>query len=231
MFVLLNLSGVSWAVSMEPQSASFEFKNTSVSGALQKISRDTGISIYAPFDQLNGKVTKSYTAANIEKIIKDMMRNQDHAIVWQYQNQKIVSIDIQLAPGKGSQHMSGGKGLNSADSRKNEQNVSRNTQKNKGLTYTGSSAGKRKNYAMGDSVPNPKESNIEQPENNRSGQSGAIENNQTHGNNGNSANSSDSESQLTQGNNQKGTGAAPPSAPSAKELPPGLEAPPAPPGM
>lgn len=76
---------------------SFEFNQCSVSEALHQISQGAGVKISAPFDELqNKKVKKAYKNIKIENIIADMLREQNYAIVWKYQNDRLVHVEIRL---------------------------------------------------------------------------------------------------------------------------------------
>ncbi|MEA3432554.1 MAG: hypothetical protein U9R01_07805, partial [candidate division WOR-3 bacterium] len=66
---------------MEHDTWTFDFKNCSVSDALIRIVETTGIDIFTD-KPINRKVCKSYDAGTIDKILKDLFRRENHAMVW-----------------------------------------------------------------------------------------------------------------------------------------------------
>jgi hypothetical protein len=77
-------------------SGDFVFENITEAEALRIIGRDTGIVINAPFDLLQNKVWKTYAGDPIPEIVTDLLRRRNHAIVWHYDDQRLVAIDIRI---------------------------------------------------------------------------------------------------------------------------------------
>jgi len=83
---------------------SFEFKECPVSDALLQIGQGAGIKISAPLDALHDKkINRSFKNSKIETIITDMFQGLNYAIVWNYQNDQLVHIQIQLVDSNGLQ--------------------------------------------------------------------------------------------------------------------------------
>ena len=78
------------------RSVTYDFDDITIAQALMTISQDTGIEIKAPFDALQNKVRKNYTQADVDKIVTDLLRRQNYAIIWHYDDQQLVTIDIRI---------------------------------------------------------------------------------------------------------------------------------------
>ena len=77
---------------------SFEFKDCKASDAISEISKKSGVKINAPLDTFENKAfNKSYVDFSIDQIIQDIFRGDDYAIIWNYKNSQLVSIEIRLA--------------------------------------------------------------------------------------------------------------------------------------
>jgi len=63
---------------------SFEFQNCTVTEALKKISDTADIEIITNYSDAEVKLNKSYDSKNIEKIINDLFKKENCAIVWLY---------------------------------------------------------------------------------------------------------------------------------------------------
>ena len=84
---------------------SFEFKGCLLTNALEQIGRDAGINILVPLDVLEGqKINRSYKNLEIETIITNMFHGKNYAIVWNYQKEHLVYVQIQLVESNGSNH-------------------------------------------------------------------------------------------------------------------------------
>jgi hypothetical protein len=80
---------------------SLQFKSVSISEALKQIAETTGIKIVTPKQLGNQVITKSYKNQTIERILKDMFRDMNFALVWSYGEKGIDSVKI-VALEKGS---------------------------------------------------------------------------------------------------------------------------------
>lgn len=86
---------------MEHNTWSFNFKDCSVSDALNRIAEITGIDIFTD-KPINKKLCKFYDAGTIDQILKDIFRKDNHAIVWYYSEQALDSIGIWVFEGGSS---------------------------------------------------------------------------------------------------------------------------------
>jgi type II secretory pathway component GspD/PulD (secretin) len=85
----------------ENTSYSLQFKSVSISDALKQIAETTGIKIITPKQLGDQVITKSYKNQTIERILKDMFRDMNFALVWSYGEKGIDSVKI-VALEKGS---------------------------------------------------------------------------------------------------------------------------------
>jgi len=72
---------------------SIDFNNISISEALNKLSQTTGFKIHIT-KPLDIKIKKSYKDKTIEQILKDVLRNINHTLVWSYNQKDVDSIGI-----------------------------------------------------------------------------------------------------------------------------------------
>lgn len=222
---LLPAPAYLWAIATAvPQSRSFEFHNESVSEALQEISKDFDIAIYAPFDKLNGKMTKSYKDASFETIIRDMMRWFNHAVVWYYKNQKIVAIEIQLAKGKEMGYVSNKHYGSMSGAARGFNGSGRETQTVDKSVHAFSNQARRNAYAGNQGGSRRIETADRLPEDNKAERAGRLGN---RGSYRNPPKTPANQSRLKPKQNQSESSPPPPE----RELPERLELPPSPPGM
>jgi hypothetical protein len=73
---------------------SLQFRSVSISEALKQIAQTTGIKIATPTQLGNQVITRSYENQTIERILKDMFRDTNFALVWSYGEKGIDSVKI-----------------------------------------------------------------------------------------------------------------------------------------
>jgi type II secretory pathway component GspD/PulD (secretin) len=73
---------------------SLQFKRVSISEALKQIAQTTGIKIVTPKQLGNQVITRSYKNQTIQRILKDMFRDMNFALVWSYGEKGIDSVKI-----------------------------------------------------------------------------------------------------------------------------------------
>jgi hypothetical protein len=73
---------------------SLQFNNVSISEALKQVAQSTGIKIVTPKQLGNQVITRSYKNQTIERILKDMFRDMNFALVWSYGEKGIDSVKI-----------------------------------------------------------------------------------------------------------------------------------------
>jgi hypothetical protein len=73
---------------------SFEFNNCTILDALKKISDRANIAIVTNYSDAEAKLNKSYNSKAIEKIIADLFKKENCAIVWQYDKEKLNGVKI-----------------------------------------------------------------------------------------------------------------------------------------
>ena len=73
---------------------SLQFRSVSISEALKQIAQATGIKIVTPMELGNQVITRSYENQTIERILKDMFRDMNIALVWSYGEKGIESVKI-----------------------------------------------------------------------------------------------------------------------------------------
>lgn len=87
------------------QSGSYAFDSVTIGEALREISRDTGITIKAPFDALGKIIEKNYENVAVDEVVTDLLRQQNYAIIWHYRDQKLVTIDIRIGDQENESNM------------------------------------------------------------------------------------------------------------------------------
>jgi len=97
-FVCFVVNAV-FALQMEDETWSFDFKNCSISDALNQISVATGISIYTNGQRKITRFSKSYNGQTIDLILRDLFRKQSCAMVWSYGESGLVAIGIWVFEG------------------------------------------------------------------------------------------------------------------------------------
>jgi hypothetical protein len=73
---------------------SLQFRSVEISEALKQIAQTTGIKIATPMQLGNQVITRSYENQTIERILKDMFRDMNIALVWSYGEKGIDSVKI-----------------------------------------------------------------------------------------------------------------------------------------
>lgn len=73
---------------------SFHFENCSISQALREISNKSGIKIILKSDINKTILSKSYTNRKLDKIITDLLRGENCAVVWNYNGGNLASIGL-----------------------------------------------------------------------------------------------------------------------------------------
>ena len=77
---------------------SFRFDGIPISEALNEVARTTGIKIAIPKELGTQLITKFYRRQTIASILKDMLRENNYAVVWSYGQKGIDSIIIKEFP-------------------------------------------------------------------------------------------------------------------------------------
>ncbi|UCF85971.1 MAG: hypothetical protein JSV50_10165 [Desulfobacteraceae bacterium] len=75
---------------------SIDFDNVSISDALSQLSQVTGIKILTKSPLENKIITRSYENKTVNQIIKDILRNVNHALIWEYSVRGVDSISISV---------------------------------------------------------------------------------------------------------------------------------------
>ena len=73
---------------------SFKFNNCTILDALKKISDRANIAIVTNYSDAEAKLNKTYNSKAIEKIIADLFKKENCAIVWQYDKEKLNGVKI-----------------------------------------------------------------------------------------------------------------------------------------
>lgn len=73
---------------------SLQFNSVSISDALKQIAQSTGIKIVTPKQLGNQVITRSYKNQTVERILRDMFRDMNFALVWSYGEKGIDSVKI-----------------------------------------------------------------------------------------------------------------------------------------
>jgi hypothetical protein len=73
---------------------SLQFNSVSISDALKQIALITGIKVVTPKQLGNQVITRSYKNQTIERILKDIFRDMNLALVWSYGDKGIESVKI-----------------------------------------------------------------------------------------------------------------------------------------
>lgn len=162
-------------------------------------------------------------------MINDMMRRQDHAIVWYYRDHKIVALEIRIAEGKGTRYTSSHPTGNAAPARGRLRDSGRDSQGGGESASLLSKREGRKTPDMNASTGRREPGDASVPDdspgewkNDRSGSAGI--------NRGYDDINSRTDGQARL-NRDKDDDASSPPPPRTRDLPEGLEPPPTPPGM
>ena len=91
--VLLSTSAFCAEVYEDPL-YSLQFRSVSISEALKQIAQTTGIKIVTPKQLGNQVITRSYKNQTVERILRDMFRDMNFALVWSYGEKGIDSVKI-----------------------------------------------------------------------------------------------------------------------------------------
>ena len=73
---------------------SLQFNSVSISDALKQLAQSTGIKIVTPKQLENQVITRSYKNQTLERILRDMFRDMNFALVWSYGEKGIDSVKI-----------------------------------------------------------------------------------------------------------------------------------------
>jgi len=73
---------------------SVQFSSVSISDALKQIAQSTGIKIVTPKQLGNQVITRSYENQTVERILRDIFRDMNFALVWSYGEKGIDSVKI-----------------------------------------------------------------------------------------------------------------------------------------
>jgi type II secretory pathway component GspD/PulD (secretin) len=73
---------------------SLQFNSVSISDALKQIAQSTGIKIVTPKQLGSQVITRSYKNQTVERILRDMFRDMNFALVWSYGEKGIDSVKI-----------------------------------------------------------------------------------------------------------------------------------------
>jgi len=104
--VLLSTSAFCAEVYEDPL-YSLQFRSVSISEALKQIAQTTGIKIVTPKQLGNQAITRSYKNQTVERILRDMFRDMNFALVWSYGEKGIDSVKIvtlDKGSGAGARH-------------------------------------------------------------------------------------------------------------------------------
>lgn len=103
LFLIFSVVCIGTSVSLgsakEIRKWAFDFKNCTVSDALNQISKETNIQIYFNKDLNNKFISKSYRDSSIEEIITDIFRKENFAIVWNYSESRLDIVEISTVEG------------------------------------------------------------------------------------------------------------------------------------
>jgi hypothetical protein len=96
LFACLVLFSLSAFCAEVPEDAlySLQFRSVSISDALKQIAQTTGIKIVTPNQLGNQVITRSYKNQTVERILRDMFRDMNFALVWSYGEKGIDSVKI-----------------------------------------------------------------------------------------------------------------------------------------
>jgi len=86
----------------ETGESTFDFKDCSVSDALHEIGEKAGIRIYSNDIVFKNKINRSYHGLSIEDMIHDLFFKENFAIVYQYRNGRLNTVEILIFDGKGN---------------------------------------------------------------------------------------------------------------------------------
>ncbi len=92
----------------ERETYTFRFENCTVADALKEISLKSGINIISNSIITKEILSKSYTDKNLDKIISDLLRGENCAVVWNYNNGTLDSIGLYTYNDKDSKGISAG---------------------------------------------------------------------------------------------------------------------------
>ncbi len=94
--ILYALIGTTVSASPENSSNtfSFRFENCTVADALREISAKSGINIISNGTLKKEIFRKSYTNRHLDSIIKDLLRGENCAVVWNYSEGNLHTIDL-----------------------------------------------------------------------------------------------------------------------------------------
>jgi type II secretory pathway component GspD/PulD (secretin) len=69
-----------------------QFRSVSISDALKQITQSTGIKIVTSKQLGNQVITRSYKNQTVERILRDIFRDMNFALVWSYGEKGVDSV-------------------------------------------------------------------------------------------------------------------------------------------
>jgi len=78
---------------------SLEIKSATLEEAFKQLARETGVGIFIRRNKAEKSVKgKSYVNETFDQIVRDLLRNTNHILVWNFAEKKMNSVDIWLFP-------------------------------------------------------------------------------------------------------------------------------------
>jgi hypothetical protein len=99
LFSACHMDNEVFALQPENGTWSFDFKDCSLSDALNQISRVAGIDILTKGQIDQRRFSKSFQNQTIDQILEDLFRRKSHAIKWLYGDNGLVAIGIWIFEG------------------------------------------------------------------------------------------------------------------------------------
>jgi hypothetical protein len=98
------------AANVEEEPWSFDFNNVAIADVLRQLTLVTGIKIFTKDPPESQIVTRSYKNKTIDQILKDIFRDENYALVWNFNENELESIGIWIfdwGSSRGSETLSG----------------------------------------------------------------------------------------------------------------------------
>lgn len=97
--LLIAVGGQARAEDAGKTKYSVEIKGATLEEALKQLSQETGVGISIRRNKAQKTVKgKSYVNETLDQIIRDLLRNTNHILVWNHAERKASSVDIWLFP-------------------------------------------------------------------------------------------------------------------------------------